>query len=379
MKNQKLMLIFSYNISLDTWFKNGSFQREVKLYKYLSKFYDISFLTFGTSQDFKYQKNLKNIRIIPIFNNQRRGKLLDFISSILFIFNNNNIFKDVDVIKTNQLWGSWLAIIIKFIYKKKILLRCGYDLFKNSLLNRDIFFLKIFFYLISLFSYKFSNHIIVTTPKIKNFVIKKFKVKRNKITIIPNYIDISKFKDLKCKKKYSNRILTIGRLASEKNHQMLICSLKNSNYIIDIVGDGILKKEIIGLAKFNKVKINFIDRIDNYKLPKFMSKYPVYVQTSLYEGNPKTILEAMALGIPVIGTDVDGINDIIKNKVNGFLVKINDLSLLKKNIENILIKNISTETISKNSINQINIFNNHLILFKKERIIINKLIYGKFI
>ena len=56
----------------------------------------------------------------------------------------------------------------------------------------------------------------------------------------------------------------------------------------------------------------------------YYSIFDIFVFPSGYEGMPNSILEAMSIGLPVIGYDVSGVNDIIKNGINGVLVKYGD-------------------------------------------------------
>jgi glycosyltransferase involved in cell wall biosynthesis len=62
-------------------------------------------------------------------------------------------------------------------------------------------------------------------------------------------------------------------------------------------------------------------------MPKIYNQYAVYVICSHYEGNPKTLLEAMACGSAVIGVRSPGIREIIEDKINGILVAENSVEL----------------------------------------------------
>ena len=75
-------------------------------------------------------------------------------------------------------------------------------------------------------------------------------------------------------------------------------------------------------AKKLNVKINFLGRKPINKIPKILNKYSVYVICSKIEGNVKTLLEAMACELICIGSNVEGINNIISNKKNGFWLTI---------------------------------------------------------
>jgi len=59
--------------------------------------------------------------------------------------------------------------------------------------------------------------------------------------------------------------------------------------------------------------------IPNEKLPEIINQNQIYILPSFYEGNPKTLLESMSCGMACIGTNVKGINNIIKHGENGYL------------------------------------------------------------
>ena len=66
--------------------------------------------------------------------------------------------------------------------------------------------------------------------------------------------------------------------------------------------------------------MRFLDRLPNDQLPGIYNAHPIYVICSCYEGNPKTLLEAMACGCAVVGTEVPGIQEVIQDGHSGLLV-----------------------------------------------------------
>ena len=66
----KVLVLFTYEISLKIWDNSGLLDRETKLYKEVSKNSDVTytFLTFGDKKDIEYRNNLVNIEIIPIYD-----------------------------------------------------------------------------------------------------------------------------------------------------------------------------------------------------------------------------------------------------------------------------------------------------------------------
>jgi glycosyltransferase involved in cell wall biosynthesis len=72
--------------------------------------------------------------------------------------------------------------------------------------------------------------------------------------------------------------------------------------------------------------------VPNNEMPAVLNRYRYYILPSLHEGMPKTLLEAMACGLVCIGTDVEGINNIIEDNVNGCLAKGTDPQFLAEAI-----------------------------------------------
>ena len=90
--------------------------------------------------------------------------------------------------------GAWLPLIISKIYKKKFILRCGYEYYRFSTFYNQNFIKVLIIYLFSYLSYKLSNKIVITNNYEKNFIIQKFNLTPRKIKVIPNFIDTNIFK-----------------------------------------------------------------------------------------------------------------------------------------------------------------------------------------
>ena len=121
-------------------------------------------------------------------------------------------------------------------------------------------------------------------------------------------------------------IIWLGRLAEQKGVQDLIRIIDKLNPILidkviwNIVGDGAEKNRIIKL-KEKWHNINFFGHIEHKYVPNLLTKNKLFILTSKWEGFPYTLIEAETMNLPVISFDIPGPQDIIKNKVNGFLVK----------------------------------------------------------
>ena len=216
-----LILFFTYSVSLKTWAETGLIDREILLYKRLvDKGVRVTFITYGNEEDYNYQDKLGNIVIVPYYAYTKKPcqKIIRFFHSFLLPFILHKKIKQADIFKTNQMWGSWVAILSKLLYLKKIIVRCGYENYRLVLcLYKNEFSLyKVFVWLISWIAYKFSDAVILTSKKNKKFVVKTFSVPTSKIILSINYIDTSLFKKINYQ-KYENKLLFIGRLSKEKN------------------------------------------------------------------------------------------------------------------------------------------------------------------
>lgn len=125
LKDKTLALFFTAGISLKTWYDIGSIYREVAIYNELSKYFKhIYFFTYGVEEDLKFKSYLAdNITIIP-----KKYVSNSLIYSFMIPFIHHKILKDVDILKTNQMWGSWSAVLTKLIYRRKLVVRTGYML-----------------------------------------------------------------------------------------------------------------------------------------------------------------------------------------------------------------------------------------------------------
>ena len=191
------------------------------------------------------------------------------------------------------------------------------------------------------FLYKRADGFVFQTDEARDYFCKKIQ---DKSIVIANPVD-----DRFLKTKYvgykSTEFINVGRLNEQKNQILLIESFKDvikkyPNYKLLIYGEGSLKNELSMYIKDNKLNNNVklcgnVDDIENILKDK-----KGFILSSKYEGMPNALMEAMAVGVPCISTDCPcgGPRELIKNNINGLLVKSNDknelVSAMYKIIEN---------------------------------------------
>jgi len=313
--DKKIALFFSYKVSLDTWEDLGMLSRESRIWEIYGKnFSGAYFVTYGN----KDESTGVYFPKVKLLNNKWQFHPVLYGMLLPFLFRKE--LKSVDIFKVNQLSGALPAIISKLLYRKKLIVRCGFQL-SGFFKQQKVPGLKIALALcLERFAYALADMVIVTTQKDKEYVIKTHKISAQKIKVIPNGIDVGLF----CKKDEikpdPGRVLFVGRLIRQKNIFALIEALQGIGQAhLVIIGKGYLKEDLRKKAEALKVRASFIESIKNEELPQEYNRAEIFVLPSFFEGNPKVLLEAMACGLPIVASNVSGINDVLEHGVNGVL------------------------------------------------------------
>ncbi len=327
-----LIVFFTYGVSLKIWSDTGLIEREIKLYKRLiENGINVSFITYGDNTDFEFQSLVENINILPLYSKLRRPKsrILRLVHSFILPFVFRREMRESDILKTKQILGGWNAVLCKWIWQKPLLVRCGYELYSFSIQQNKPYLYKTIIKYMSKVIYSQADKILITTRRDKKYIQNTFNIDKSNIEVQSNWIDSEIFNSKPIAKEHSNRVLYVGRLNKQKNLYSLIKAFANTQLHLDIIGVGEEEDHLREYALKYNAKVKFIGKYPNNVLSKIYKEYPVYILCSFYEGNPKTLLEAMACGRAVIGSNVSGINDIIDMNHNGILCETNSKSIAK--------------------------------------------------
>jgi glycosyltransferase involved in cell wall biosynthesis len=197
--------------------------------------------------------------------------------------------------------------------------------------------------------------ILITINKEDYQAAQKFKLRNNgKVYYVPGVgIDISVINNAEPKREEiiesisadndSILMISVGDLNKNKNNEVIIRSLaklKNNkiHYLVCGIGD---KKEYLE-ALVNKYNLEKNIHLLGYRsdIPQLLKSCDLFIMMSRREGLSRSIMEAMAAGLPCIVSNIRGNTDLIKNKKGGFLIEPDDVDELSKAI-NILTENIS--------------------------------------
>lgn len=191
---------------------------------------------------------------------------------------------------------------------------------------------------------KFSDGAVGVSTAVAKRMQGIFKVKSSKTFAIENGInceafarrnEIEKLKDKLGIKQTDKIIGTVGNFKKVKNHifllkafSELIKECKNTKLLLIgklFPGDEEVAKELYDFVKEKGLAENIIFLGFRSDISNLLGIMDIFCLTSFKEGLPISIIEAMAAGLPVIGTNVEGIRDVIIPSRNGFLVELDDV------------------------------------------------------
>lgn len=158
----------------------------------------------------------------------------------------------------------------------------------------------------------------------------------NRVVHIPNFIEINNFQPLY---KFDDYFIYVGRLSEEKGIKTLIKAMKNvDKSCLKIVGTGPIENELKTMVRDEKINnIQFLGFKTGDELKEIVrhSRF-IVIPSEWYENGPMSVIEAMAYGKPIIGSNIGGIPEMIKNNVNGYTYEAFNSNELSKCINKLL-------------------------------------------
>ncbi|MDD4953998.1 MAG: glycosyltransferase family 4 protein [Candidatus Omnitrophica bacterium] len=195
------------------------------------------------------------------------------------------------------------------------------------------------------------KRVIAISQQVKEHLINDFGVKEERIRLIHNGIDVDRFREQKPESRSQRKkdlglgagpvVGIVARLSDVKGHIYLIQAMK---IVLEkfptaqllIVGEGKEKEKILGLISRLNLEKNIIWIPSAPDTAQVLSLLDIFVLPSLQEGLGLSLMEAMAAGLAVVGSDVGGIRTLIQDRVNGLLARPADSGALAEAISELL-------------------------------------------
>ena len=286
---------------------------------------EICLVTFYTKNEYFFLSESINHKVIesnvtPSFMGKHKintAELQNFIEKYqpdiihLHLFESIMVFSQVTYSQAKYIihFHNNIPQFSSFDFKQKLTKKIATNLYEKYLVIKKIKKLKTTFIAISQNSFNY----------ITNNVPKYFEKK-----LLQNAIDLNRFNSNSIAKE--NRLITIGSLLINKNHQLcidVVFELHKCGYkiFLDILGDGPEYDVLLKKIKDYKLE-NFITLYGKVDFPEhYLKQASIYLHTAINEAFGLVLIEAMAAGLPVICTDAGGNRDIIENGKNGFIFK----------------------------------------------------------
>jgi glycosyltransferase involved in cell wall biosynthesis len=312
----RLVVFFSRGMSLEGWRRAGILDRELALYRaLLPNLEHLAFLTYGGVADLDLASHLPGVEILP-----NRGGLPSNVYSILAPFLHRRALGRATIFKTNQINGGWCAVIARRLFRKKLVVRCGFlwsdfvarlhaGTWREAMARR-----------LERLVFRAADAVIVAANADRTAIVERYHLDAASVQVIPNYVDTAAFRPMPEIAREAGSLTFVGRLDEQKNLAALIEALEGlPGVTLTIVGDGPLRGRLEEIARRCRVIASFLGTRPHTELPALLNRSTAFVLPSRYEGNPKALVEAMACGVPVIGTRVPGIQEILVHRETGYL------------------------------------------------------------
>ena len=248
------------------------------------------------------------------------SKTLRLFHMVLSIIKNRNWvdYVLIDTYSTQNFWYAWASSIICRLFKLKYIPVLHGGNLPNRLKSNPKISKSIF-----------SNSFINISPSL--YLQVEFKKEGYPIIYIPNAIEINKY-TFKKRSKMRPKLLWVRSFAKLYNPLLALQIVENLQSTFPgielcMVGpdkDGSLE-HCKAYTKAHKLPVLFTGKLSKPEWIKLSEDYDIFINTTHFDNLPVSILEAMALGLPVVSTNVGGIPYLITDEKNGILVEDNDL------------------------------------------------------
>lgn len=191
------------------------------------------------------------------------------------------------------------------------------------------------------FLYRGHDLTVSISEKVQDELIKFMPRYQSKYHVVHNGVDLSRFSMVPKKArdfihKPTVNIAMVGRLHGHKDHETLIHALAAlpDNYHLHLAGEGEKKSALQALAQRLNVtqRVQFHGVVSN--IPLFLSEMDIYVQSSHVEGFGLAAVEAMAAGLPVLSSNVPGLDEVTGR--DDYLFNVGDSTQLADKIQNLI-------------------------------------------
>jgi glycosyltransferase involved in cell wall biosynthesis len=200
--------------------------------------------------------------------------------------------------------------------------------------------------------YRLAHRVLANSREVADSARRQELVPERKIVVVPNFVEADAFRLLEPPERLAWRarlgiadnaqlIGIVAMLRPEKDHWTLLqafdrAALDNPRMHLAIVGAGPEETKLRELVAALRTaeRVHFLGLVPNRPCPQQL--FDVAVLSSLHEGFPNSLLEAMACGVPVVATSVGGVSDVVVDRETGLLVPVRDVQAMSSAIAQLI-------------------------------------------
>jgi glycosyltransferase involved in cell wall biosynthesis len=272
----------------------------------------ITFVTYGGEDDAAFAASLPGIRMLSAPKDTPPEAAIQAHREAL---------SGAAIFKSNQIKGAEAAICAGRLFGRPAVVRGGY-LLSRFLGGRERLSLRV---RLGMWRQEWrlfhaATRVFLPSPEDVAYARRRYLVRGGKFTVLPNFVDTSLFAPQPNISPIPGLVGFVGRLAPQKNLAALLQAVQGlPGASLRVIGKGPDAPALASYADHLGVRVEWCGRRPQTELPRLLAECQVFALPSHYEGHPKALLEAMALGMPVLGTPVMGIRPLIAHGETGWL------------------------------------------------------------
>ncbi len=311
----QLYLFFTKGTSLVSWQATGTMAREARIYQEIAPHLaGVTFVTYGKRSDLSLSRELGGIQVRCNHWGLHPRLYPPLLAHVLPRF-----WPGPAIYKSNQVKGAEVMLAAARHTGARSITRAGYlpsniaawdqgydspEAQRMRALEARVF--------------GGADRVVVTTQAMADTVLGRYRVDPGRLRVIPNYVDTDLFSPAESPRA-SKQLCYVGRLHREKNLDSLFTALEGLGVELVLIGEGELRGHLEERARREGLNVRFLGRVPNAELPGHLNRATAFVFPSLGEHHPKSLIEAMSCGAPVIACQVPGVRELVEHGRSGWL------------------------------------------------------------
>ncbi|MDC4204091.1 MAG: glycosyltransferase [Candidatus Manganitrophus sp.] len=260
----------------------------------------------------------------------------------------------IDIVRMHEYHASLYGRLAARWAKVPVVIASVHNVYRRKLHHR---------FWINRFLARWSDRVIAISERVKEDLLRFDRIPLAKVKVIPNGVDPLLFENPISKEEARRKLSlpeqavvigTVGRLSIAKGHKNLLNAFQ---LLLDeggwpdlrlvLVGEGPLRENLEQMVQKGGLEKAVLFLGTRRDVPDCLRAFDLFVFSSLWEGQPAAVIEAMAAGLPIVSTDYEGVREIITDRVEALLVRSDDPKALKEGMVQLLRDGTLSQSLGK--------------------------------